>query len=83
PKKKGCLFCHGKIPTARRTCDTALLRIVSSPAAQDPCRRVTGNCSQHRVTWRTAIQDAREMALLPYMSPRAKEVRADEVIFHH
>jgi small subunit ribosomal protein S18 len=31
-------------------------------------RRVTGNCSQHQRLVATAVKNAREMALLPYVA---------------
>jgi len=48
--------------------DTQLLRKFLSDRGKIRARRVTGACVQHQSDIANAIKNAREMALLPYMS---------------
>jgi small subunit ribosomal protein S18 len=48
--------------------DTQLLRKFLSDRGKIRARRVTGACTQHQRDIAQAIKNAREMALLPYMS---------------
>jgi small subunit ribosomal protein S18 len=48
--------------------DTQLLRKFISDRGKIRARRVTGACVQHQRDIANAIKNAREMALLPYMS---------------
>lgn len=50
--------------------DTSVLRKYMSDRAKIRGRRVTGNCPRHQREVATAIKNAREMALLPYVSTR-------------
>lgn len=66
-KKKPCYFCMEKMDYIDFK-DVALLRKYVSDRAKIRSSRVTGNCPQHQRTLATAIKNAREMALLPYLS---------------
>ncbi|HZD05395.1 MAG TPA: 30S ribosomal protein S18 [Longimicrobiales bacterium] len=68
-KKKFCQFC--KEPETKVDWkDVALLRKFMSDRAKIRSRRVTGNCPLHQRQVARAIKNAREMALLPYVSAR-------------
>lgn len=68
-KKKVCQFC--KDPSVQIDWkDVALLRKFMSDRAKIRSRRVTGNCPLHQREVARAIKNAREMALLPYISGR-------------
>ncbi len=66
-KKKVCQFCTEK-GTVVDYKDTALLRKFMSDRAKIRARRVTGNCPRHQREVAIAIRNAREMALLPYVT---------------
>lgn len=66
-KKKFCQFCKDKVDYVDYK-DIALLRKFMSERGKIRARRVTGNCTQHQRLVATAVKNAREMALLPYMS---------------
>ncbi len=66
-RKKFCQFCADKVTYVDYK-DIALLRKFMSDRAKIRARRVTGNCAQHQRLVATAIKNAREMALLPYMT---------------
>ena len=66
-KKKPCYFCQEDVDYVDYK-DVALLRKYMSDRAKIRSSRVTGNCPQHQRTVATAIKNAREMALLPYIS---------------
>lgn len=66
-KKKACHFCQNKVDYVDYK-DVALLRKFMSDRAKIRSSRVSGNCPQHQRTVATAIKNAREMALLPYLS---------------
>jgi small subunit ribosomal protein S18 len=66
-KKKVCQFCTEK-DTVVDYKDTALLRKFMSDRAKIRARRVTGNCPRHQREVAVAIRNAREMALLPYVT---------------
>ncbi len=70
-RKKVCMFCVQKDAPAIDYKDIALLRKFMSDRAKIRARRVTGNCAQHQREVATAIKNAREMALLPYVSTAA------------
>ncbi len=67
PRTKVCQFCREKAEWVDYK-DTQLLRKFLSDRGKIRARRVTGACSQHQRDIATAIKNAREMALLPYMS---------------
>lgn len=66
-KKKVCIFCTDKRATIDYK-DVAVLRKYMSDRAKIRARRVTGNCARHQREIALAIRNAREMALLPYLS---------------
>lgn len=68
-KKKVCQFCKER-DTNIDWKDVALLRKFMSDRAKIRSPRVTGNCPQHQREVAMAIKNAREMALLPYVSTR-------------
>lgn len=68
-KKKVCQFC--KDPSTRIDWkDVALLRKFMSDRGKIRSRRVTGNCPHHQRRVAMAVKNAREVALLPYLSTR-------------
>ena len=66
-KKRTCYFCEQGIEYVDFK-DVALLRKYMSDRAKIRSSRVTGNCPQCQRKVATAIKNAREMALLPYIS---------------
>lgn len=67
PKKRSCYFCDQNQNYIDYK-DVALLRKFMSDRAKIRSSRVTGNCPQCQRKVATAIKNAREMALLPYIS---------------
>lgn len=65
--KKPCYFCVEKIDYVDYK-DVALLRKFMSDRAKIRSSRVTGTCVQHQRKVARAIKNARELALLPYIS---------------
>ena len=70
-KKKFCQFCKSKTPAVIDYKDVALLRKFVSDRGKIRSRRVNGNCGIHQRVVATAVKNAREMALLPYVSSRS------------
>lgn len=68
-KKKVCHFCAEKIEYIDYK-DVATLRRYMSDRAKIRSRRVSGNCPRHQREVAVAIKNAREVALLPYISQR-------------
>lgn len=66
-RKKVCQFCTDKAKWVDYK-DTQLLRRFISDRGKIRARRVTGTCAQHQRDVATAIKNAREMALLPYVA---------------
>ncbi len=66
PKKKSCYFCD-KNQNYVDYKDVSQLRKFMSDRAKIRSSRVTGNCPQCQRKVATAIKNAREMALLPYI----------------
>jgi small subunit ribosomal protein S18 len=66
-RKKVCTFCADKLVTIDYK-EVAVLRTYMSDRAKIRARRVTGNCARHQREIALAIRNAREMALLPYLS---------------
>ena len=66
-KKKVCYFCAEGIDYVDYK-DVALLRRFVSDRAKIRSSRVTGNCVQHQRKVAQAVKNAREMALLAYVS---------------
>ena len=69
-KPKPCFFCIEKMDYVDYK-DVALLRKYVSDRAKIRARRVTGNCARHQRAVAKSVKNAREMALLPYISTRA------------
>ena len=67
PKKRTCQFCDEQQGYVDYK-DVALLRKFMSDRAKIRSSRVTGNCPQCQRKVATAIKNAREMALLPYIN---------------
>jgi small subunit ribosomal protein S18 len=66
-KRKPCLLCQEGMDYVDYK-DVALLRRFISERGKIRARRVTGCCAKHQHRVATAIKNAREMALLPYMT---------------
>ena len=68
-RPKVCQFCKDKTDYIDYK-DVAVLRKYMSDRGKIRARRVTGACPKHQRELATAIKNAREMALLPYISQR-------------
>jgi small subunit ribosomal protein S18 len=66
-RAKVCQFCKDKVEWVDYK-DTQTLRKFLSDRGKIRARRVTGACTQHQRDVASAIKNARELALLPYMS---------------
>jgi ribosomal protein S18 len=66
PKKMTCYFCDQNKGYVDYK-DVAVLRKFMSDRAKIRSSRVSGNCPQCQRKVATAIKNAREMALLPYL----------------
>lgn len=66
-RPKACPFCKEEATWVDYK-DTQLLRKYVSDRGKIRARRVTGACTQHQKDVAAAVKNAREMALLPYMS---------------
>ena len=66
-KRKVCIFCKDRIDYVDYK-DVGLLKKFVSERGKIRSRRVSGNCVQHQRDVATAVQNAREMALLPFSS---------------
>lgn len=66
-KPKVCPFCKDNVTWVDYK-DTQTLRKFLSDRGKIRARRVTGACTQHQRDLSRAIKNAREVALLPYMS---------------
>lgn len=66
-KPKVCPFCKDKVDWVDYK-DTQVLRKFLSDRGKIRARRVTGACTQHQRDLSRAIKNAREVALLPFMS---------------
>ena len=65
-KKKVCQFCREKTEFIDYK-DIALLRKFVSDRGKIRARRTTGACAKHQRAVASAVKNAREMALLPYV----------------
>ena len=65
-RKKVCQFCKDRVAYIDFK-DTTLLRRYVSDRGKIRARRVTGTCTQHQRELATAVKNAREVALLPYV----------------
>jgi small subunit ribosomal protein S18 len=66
-KARKCVFCSKKGQDIDYK-DTQLLRTYISERGKIRARRVTGNCVQHQRDIAIAVKNAREVALLPFIS---------------
>ena len=66
-RRKVCSFCVDKIDTIDYK-DVARLRRFVSERAKILPRRVTGTCARHQRELTVAIQRARQIALMPFVS---------------
>lgn len=73
-KKKVCYFCTEGIDHVDYK-DVALLRRFVSDRSKIRSSRVTGNCGRHQRKVAQSVKNAREMALLPYVSTGATTPR--------
>ena len=67
PTKKVCAFCKDKTAEIDYK-DTGLLRRFLSDRGRIWARRISGTCRQHQRDIAVAVKNAREVALLPYVS---------------
>lgn len=65
-RKKVCHFCKEKIAYIDFK-DVATIRKFISDRGKIRARRVTGTCVRHQHEVATAVKNAREVALLPYV----------------
>ena len=68
-RPKVCQFCKEKTKYIDYK-DVAVLRKYMSDRGKIRARRVTGACPKHQRELAVAVKNAREMALLPYISQR-------------
>ena len=66
-KKRYCQFCADQRDYVDYK-DISQLRKYMSERGKIRARRVTGNCARHQRLVATAVKNAREMALLPYVT---------------
>ena len=66
PRRKFCQFCKDGMDYIDYK-DTAMLRKFVTDRGKIKPRRVTGACVQHQRDIATAIKNAREMGLMPYV----------------
>ena len=66
PRRKFCQFCKDSTDYIDYK-DTAMLRKFVTDRGKIKPRRVTGACVQHQRDIATAIKNAREMGLMPYV----------------
>ena len=66
-RKKVCVFCENKVAYIDYK-DSAKLRKFISERGKILPRRISGTCAKHQRELTTAIQRARQVALLPYIS---------------
>jgi small subunit ribosomal protein S18 len=67
PRVRVCFFCKDKVGYVDYK-DAATLRRYMSDRGKIRARRATGCCTKHQRDVAIAIKNAREMALLPYVS---------------
>lgn len=68
-RKKVCQFCKEKTEYIDYK-DVAVLRKYMSDRGKIRARRVTAACPKHQRELAVAVKNAREMALLPYVTQR-------------
>jgi small subunit ribosomal protein S18 len=68
-RPKPCAFCKQQVEFIDWK-DVGVLRKYMSDRGKIRGRRVNGNCPSHQREMATAIKNAREMALLPYLNTR-------------
>ncbi len=67
-RRKPCPFCRDKQEQVDYK-DVATLRKFVSEKGKIRSRRITGACRRHQNQIATAVKNARELALLPYVDP--------------
>ncbi len=67
PRRKYCFFCKEKIDYIDYKDINLLKRFLSDKGKIRP-RRASGTCTQHQKKLAQAVKNAREMALLPYLT---------------
>ena len=65
-RRKVCVFCSEKIPYIDYKDSNRLRKFISERGKILP-RRISGTCAKHQREVTTAIQRARQVALLPYV----------------
>ena len=65
-RKKVCRFCVQKTPINYK--DAEMLRRYTTERGKILPRRITGTCAKHQRELNTAIQRARQLALLPFVT---------------
>jgi small subunit ribosomal protein S18 len=68
PRRRSCFFCKEKVEEVDYKNFNQLRRYVSEKG-KIRSRRITGTCRRHQRQVAVAVKRAREMALLPYVSP--------------
>jgi len=68
PRRRNCHFCREKIAEIDYKNVNQLRRYISEKG-KIRSRRITGACRRHQVQVAIAVKRAREMALLPYVTP--------------
>ena len=66
PRRRVCHFCKERIDYVDFK-DLSLLRKYVSDRGKIRARRVTGTCAHHQSLVASAVKNAREVALLPYV----------------
>ena len=66
-RKKVCIFCADKVDFIDYK-DSAKLRKFISERGKILPRRISGTCAKHQRELNTAIERARQVALLPYVT---------------
>ena len=65
-RRKGCVFCTENIPYIDYKDSNRLRKFISERGKILP-RRISGTCAKHQRELTTAIKNARQVALLPYV----------------
>ena len=68
PRRRNCRFCRDKVEEIDYK-NIASLRPFISEKGKIRSRRITGACRRHQNQISTAVKNARELALLPYVDP--------------
>lgn len=74
PRRRYCSFCKDKVEYIDYKDTYGFRRYLSDKNKIRP-RRITGTCAQHQRDLAIAVKRAREMALIPYVTPTVKAPR--------